>query len=168
MNTKQVIEALLFASENPLKLSDLVQLSGLDLKIARKELKSLIKDYEQRESAIEITKVKNSYVMQLKSDYLEFGYKVGKPELDEDVLKTLAVISYYQPIKQSKLREMIGEKVYEHIDMLKSKNLIYLKRSGKTFDINTTKYFGSYFGIDAKSKDEIKEYLSKKLNLVIK
>lgn len=168
MKSKQVIEALLFASENPLKLSDLVQLSGLDIKIARKELKNLRKEYEKKESAIEILKVKNSYVMQLKSDYLEFGYKVGRPELKEDILKTLAVISYYQPIKQSKLREMIGDKIYEHIEILKSKNLIYLKRSGKTFDVNTTRYFGSYFGIDAKSKDEIKEYLSKKLNIVIK
>lgn len=168
MNPKQVIEALLFASENPLKLSDLVMLSGFEVKVARKELRALIKEYEKRESAIEIIKVKNSYVMQLKPDYLDFGYKVGKPELDEDVLKTLAVISYYQPIKQSKLREMIGEKVYEHIETLKSKNLIYLKRSGRTYDVNTTKYFGSYFGIDAKSKDEIKEYLSKKLNMVVK
>ena len=103
--------------------------------------------------------------MQLKSEYLDYAYKLGKKELEDDVLKTLAIIAYYQPVKQSELRDMLGPKVYEHVDVLKKRNFIYTRRVGKTVEIRTTKHFAEYFGIDAKNPEEIKKYLMNRLGM---
>ncbi|MGC8663544.1 MAG: SMC-Scp complex subunit ScpB [Thermoplasmata archaeon] len=165
MDVKKLVEAVLFSVDEPIKVSEISDKLNIGKKDIYRALKSLKNEYEKNDSSIEITKVGQKYVMQLKEDYLEIAYKFSKPEFDKDVLKTLAVIAYYQPIKQSDLREMIGEKIYDHVEMLKSKNLITSKSSGKTLLISVTKNFGPYFGIDISDPKNIKEYLAKKLNL---
>ncbi len=165
MNVKQILEASLFSSEEPIKLSNIAREFNISRKDLYKALKSLKKDYDEKNSAIEIVKVGQKYVMQLREEFLEIGYRFGKPELDRDVIKTLAIIAYYQPIKQSDLRDMLGEKIYEHVDMLRKKRLVNLKKEDRTFVLTVTKNFSTYFGIDAKNPQEIREYLSKKLNL---
>ncbi|MBD6955154.1 MAG: SMC-Scp complex subunit ScpB [Aciduliprofundum sp.] len=165
MEIKQLVEASLFASEEPLKASEIGENLRVDTKTVYKAIKELKREYDERQSAIEIVKIGQRYIMQLREGYREIGNKFAKPELDRDVLKTLAVIAYYQPIKQSKLRELIGEKVYEHVDLLKRKRLVTTRSYGKTELISVTKNFSSYFGIDAKDPQSIKRYLAEKLNL---
>ncbi len=165
MDVKQILEASLFSSEEPIKLSDIAREFNISTKDLYRALRSLKKDYDERNSAIEIVKIGQKYVMQLREEFLEIGYRFGKPELDRDVIKTLAIIAYYQPIKQSDLREMLGEKIYEHVDLLRKKKLVNLKKEDRTFVLTVTKNFSTYFGIDAKNPQEIREYLSKKLNL---
>ncbi len=165
MDVKQILEASLFSSEEPIKLSDIAREFNISKKDLYRALKSLKKDYDERKSAIEIVKVGQKYVMQLREEFIDIGYKFGKPELDRDVLKTLAIIAYYQPIKQSDLRDMLGEKIYDHVDILKKKRLINVRKEDRTFILTVTKNFSTYFGIDARNPQEIREYLSKKLNL---
>ena len=165
MDVKKLVEAVLFSVDEPIKVSEISEKLNIGRKDVYKALKSLKDDYKKNDSSIEITKVGQKYVMQLREDYLEIAYRFSKPELDKDVLKTLAVIAFYQPIKQSALREMIGEKIYEHVNVLKSKNLIVARTSGKTILISVTKNFGPYFGIDISDPKNLKEYLVKKLNL---
>jgi segregation and condensation protein B len=78
-------------------------------------------------------------------------------------LKTLALIAFHQPIKQSNLRRMIGPKVYDHVDELASHRLIYAKKHGSTEMLTTTKLFPEYFGINSTKPEEIREYLAKKV-----
>ncbi|MFP3254947.1 MAG: SMC-Scp complex subunit ScpB [Thermoplasmata archaeon] len=165
MEIKQLVEAALFASDEPLKVSDIAGNLMIEKKAIYKALKDLKKEYDERGSAMEIVKIGQRYIMQLREGYRDIANKFGKPELDKDVLKTLAVIAYYQPIKQSILRELIGEKVYEHVDLLKKKRLISSRTHGKTELLSVTKNFSVYFGIDAKDPQSIKRYLAEKLNL---
>ncbi len=165
MDVKKIVEAVLFSVDEPIKLSEISEKLNIGKKDVYKAIKSLKEDYDKNGNAMEITKIGQRYVMQLREDYLEIAYRFSKPELDKDVLKTLAVIAYYQPIKQSDLREMVGEKIYDHVNILKSKNLVTTRTSGKTLLISVTKNFGPYFGIDISDPKSIKEYLAKKLNL---
>lgn len=160
-----MVEAVLFSLDEPIKISEISEKLNISKKDIYKAIKSLEEDYKNANSSIEIAKVGQKYVMQLKEEYLEIAYRFSKPELDKDVLKTLAIIAFYQPIKQSTLREMIGEKIYEHVEILKSKNLINKRTSGKTVILTVTKNFGPYFGIDVSDPKNLKEYLAKKLNL---
>lgn len=165
MDVKKLVEAVLFSVDEPIKVSDISDKLNIGKKDIYRALRSLKEEYDKNESAMEIAKVGQKYVMQLRDEYLEIAYRFSKPELDKDVLKTLAVIAFYQPIKQSALREMIGEKIYEHVNILRAKNLITTRTSGKTVSISVTKNFGPYFGIDVSDPRNLKEYLAKKLNL---
>jgi len=157
------VEAVLFSSENPMRVGEIGEIIGHDSKEVSKAVKKLRKEYENRGGAIEIAKIGNKYVMQLKEDYLQYGYRVGKREMSDEVLRTLAVIAYYQPITQSKLREFLGSRVYEYVDELKKRGFVYGKKAGKTIVLRTTKKFTEYFGIDASRPEEVKKFLEEKM-----
>ncbi len=156
------VEAVLFSSENPMRVGEIAEIIGHQSSEVSKAMKKLRMEYEKRKGAIEIAKIGNKYVMQLKEEYLEYGYRVGKREMSDEVLRTLAIIAYYQPITQSKLREIIGSRVYEYVDELRHRGFIYGKKSGKTVVLRTTKRFNEYFGIDASKPEEVKKFLEEK------
>ena len=159
----RIVEAILFSSDKPLRVGEIAELSNLQVEEVRKAMKKLRKEYEERNGAVEILRMGNKYVMQLKDEYAEYGYKLGKKELSDDVLKTLAVIAYYQPISQRKLREMFGTKIYQHVEELKKRGFIYGKSSGRTVVLRTTKKFNEYFGINASKPEEIKKFFNEKM-----
>ena len=157
----RVIEAILFSSDKPMRVGEIAKIAGMEREEISRGMRRLRKEYEKRDGAVEILKIGNKYVMQLKDEYTEYGYKLGKKEMSDDVLKTLAVIAYYQPITQRKLREALGTKVYEHVEELRRRGFIYGKHSGRTIVLRTTKKFNEYFGINASNPDEIKKFFEK-------
>lgn len=160
MSVKSKVEALLFSTDRPLRVGEIAEIVEESVEEVSKALKFLTDEYKNRDSAIEIKRIGNKYVMQLREEFYEIAQKVGKKELDDDVLKTLALIAFYQPIKQSKLREIVGPKAYEHVEILKSKKFVYSRRVGKTVELRTTKYFEEYFGVDSRNLDEMKKKFS--------
>ena len=84
-------------------------------------------------------------------------------EIPKKLLKTLALIVYHQPIKQSELQNILGPKVYEHVKELHELGLIRTRREGKTKILTTTKRMPEYFGISTTDKEEITKWLIKKL-----
>ncbi len=159
----RIVEAILFSSDRPLRVGEIAKIANLDVGVISKAMRKLRREYEERGGAIEILRVGNKYVMQLRDEYSQYGYKLGKKELSDDVLKTLAVIAYYQPITQRKLREMLGTKIYAHVDELKKRGFIYGKSSGKTVILRTTKKFNEYFGINASKPEEIKKFFEERM-----
>ncbi len=157
----KIVEAVLFSSDKPLRVGEIAKVGNLKSEDVSKAMRKLRKEYEERDGAIEIARIGNKYVMQLKDEYVEYGYAMGKKELRDDVLKTLAIIAYYQPITQSRLREIVGTKVYEHIDELKNRGFVYGKKAGRTIVLRTTKKFNEYFGIDASKPEDIKKFFEK-------
>jgi segregation and condensation protein B len=87
---------------------------------------------------------------------------IAKPDIHSNLLKTLALIAFHQPVKQSNLRRMAGPKIYDHVDELASMKLIYSKRHGSTEMLTTTKLFPEYFGIDSTKPKDIRDFLVKK------
>ncbi len=159
----RVIEAILFSSDKPMRVGEMAKIANINKEEISRGMRRLRKEYEKRDGAIEILKIGNKYVMQLKDQYADYGYKLGKKELSDDVLKTLAVIAYYQPITQRKLREILGTKIYEEVDNLKKRGFIYGKRVGRTILLRTTKKFNEYFGINASNPEEIKKFFEEKM-----
>ena len=155
------IEAVLFSTDKPMRVGEIAKIIGMKSEEVSKGMKKLRDEYEKRGGAIEIVRIGNKYVMQLRDEYVEYGYRVGKKEMSDELLKTLAVIAYYQPITQRKLREMLGTKVYKHVEELKRRGFVYGKKSGRTEVLRTTKRFYEYFGIDVSKPDEIRKFFEK-------
>ncbi len=158
----EAVEAVLFSAGSPLTVPDIEEATGISRDTLRDAIKKLTSMYRSRRTAIEIKKIGRSYSMQLKGDFKPYVVPVMEDEIDRDILKTAALIAYYQPIRQSELRKKIGEKVYAHIDELKEKGLILLEKDGRTYSIRTSSKFQEYFGLEAGDREELKRLMAEK------
>jgi len=161
----RIIEAALFSAGQPISIEELKLSTELKEKEIKNALKELIKEYGNRETAIEVSKVGDKYAMQLKPAYATHVQKFAAMEIPLKVLKTAALIAYHQPVKQSDLLGMVGHKVYDHVKILSDMGLIRRRESGRTKLITTTERFSEYFGISSTERAEIKRWLMEKMNI---
>ena len=165
-NEKPLVESILFSSSEPISIQQIKEASGLTTQKIKKVLKELFEDYNvkrKNEVSMEIIKAGNKYAMQVKKEFADQSTMFAKPDIDKNHLKTLSLIAFHQPIKQSDLRRLIGEKTYDHVDELVSMSLIHSKKHGTTEMLTTTKRFPEYFGIDSTKPKDIREFLAKKV-----
>jgi segregation and condensation protein B len=147
IDSKALIEAALFAAGKALSLKDLSRLSGLSEEGVRALAEELARDYSLRGSGIEIRSFENSYGMQVRATLARDIISVAPKEIDAPLIRTLAIIAYKQPLKQSKLAEIRGNKSYSHVKELEQMGLISAKKKGRTKLLTTTKGFAEYFGL---------------------
>ena len=155
---------MLFSSSNPITVNEIVNATELSRATVRKALKELILDFQSNtDTSMAIVKAGTKYVMQLKDEYTEPSVMITQPEIDDAVLRTLALIAFHQPVKQSNLRRMAGDKIYEHVDQLNEMNLIHTKKHRNTEMITLTKRFPEYFGLDMTKPEDIRSFLAEKV-----
>ncbi len=131
---------------------------GLDEKEVRRALKKLVGLYRNRETAIEIVNIGGRYTMQLKPEYAEETREIAPTDIPAEVVKTLSLIAYYQPITQSRIVEMRGPSAYGHIKELIAMGLVSARPRGRTKVLRTTKRFLEKFNIDARTPDDIRRF----------
>ena len=166
LREERLVESVLFSASKPVGIEEIKEASGLSKKKVTEALENLIQTYNverKKETSIEVIKAGDKYTMQVKKKFFDQSVMVAKPEIQSHHLKTLALIAFHQPVKQSNLRRMVGPKVYDHVDELSAMKLIYAKKHGTTEMLTTTKLFPEYFGIDATKPEEIREFLAKKV-----
>jgi segregation and condensation protein B len=159
-----LIEAALYVAGRPLDINELCSiLSTRSKDKTRKLVKTLIQDYSQRSTALEILELKDErYVLQLRSDFTPRVKKlVNRPLLSVGPLKTLSYIAYRQPVSQKRVVDVRGHHVYGHIRTLKEMGLVASERSGRSSVLKTTEYFADYFALSrdtAAIKKELKQF----------
>jgi segregation and condensation protein B len=165
VETKYIIESALFSAGRPLEVEEIAEACELGKVEVRKALKELIKEYKGREGAIEVAQVGAKYAMQLRTQYAAHATKLAQMEVPLKVLKTAALIAYYQPVPQSELKKLLGSKIYDHVAALHGLGLIRTRRKGQTKILYTTPRFSEYFGISEVTKKGIKQWLAKKVGM---
>jgi segregation and condensation protein B len=166
INEKRLVESVLFSATKPVSVNEIKEATGLNTNKIKKTLEELIDDYNVKrkdETSMEVVKAGDKYAMQVKKKFTDQSVMIAKPEIDSNLLKTLTLIAFHQPLKQSNLRRMIGTKAYEHVDELTKIKLIHTKKHGATEMLTTTRLFPEYFGIDSTKPEEIREFLIKKV-----
>ena len=151
------------AAEDGIKAAqDLIdQARRTDANVVEAE-KALAGDYTKRESALEVAQIGTKWTMQIREEYSERARAFAPPEIDRDILKTVALIAYHQPILQSDLFDMIGSKVYEHTKGLEELGLISRKPSGRSFALATTRYFAEFSGLKSTDREGIRKIMAQK------
>ena len=163
---KRLVESVLFSASKPVGINEIKEATDLPPKKIKDTLETLIEDYNverKNDTSMEIVKAGNKYAMQVKKKYIDQSVMISKPEIQSNLLKTLALIAFHQPVKQSNLRRMAGPKIYDHVDELVSMKLVYSKKHGSTEMLTITKLFPEYFGIDSTKPAEIRDFLAKKV-----
>ncbi len=154
MNDRDLVEAALFVAGRPLTLNELESITGPSIDI-EELVASLIADYRQR-GAIEVVYTGDDVVMQVKAEYADAVRTIAQRDLETPVLRTLAVIAYHQPITQSRVAEIRGNKAYAHVHELEARKFIEAERHGRTRMLRTTRMFVEYFGFETEDLEEIK------------
>jgi segregation and condensation protein B len=163
---KRLVESVLFSASKPVSINEINEATSLSRNQIKTTLEELIEDYNvtrKNETSMEVVKAGDKFAMQVKKQFAEQSTMISKPEIQSNLLKTLTLIAFHQPVKQSNLRRMIGEKAYEQVDELIDLKLIHSKKHGATEMLTTTKLFPEYFGIESTDPDEIKTFLMNKV-----
>ncbi len=162
VQTMKTIEAALFMSPDPLSIDKLKNIAATDYSNTMKALEELQKQYEEKETALQINKTNKKYELTLKDTYFDqVGHLATGPDLQKAELRTLGLISMKQPIKQSKVAKVIGNKAYRYIGELERKGFIETTDKDQTKEITTTPKFKKYFG---ENPEEIRKKVEKTKN----
>lgn len=149
---KRLVEAALFLSAEPLKIEDLARLTMSTVEDTRLAINELSAELEERKSALEVKEEASHFRLGVKGEFDSFAKGFSTiPELGKSVLKTLAFISYKQPVRQSEVIRFRSNKAYEHVKTLEEKGFIRREEVGRTYIIYTTKKFLEYFGETSKN-----------------
>lgn len=156
-----VVEAMLFSAGRPLHPQDIATASGIDVQTVRKLLRRLSRSYSGRATSLEIVRTGDKYSMQVRKGYAQPARQLAPTEMPKDLLRTIAVIAYHQPILQSELARRRGPKVYEEVARLRDMGLVSVKSRGHTLELTTSNRFAEFFGIEAKNSGEVRKYFEK-------
>ena len=92
--------------------------------------------------------------MDVAEEYVDMINKLatGSSEFSKAEQETLAMIAYKQPMKQSVLIKIRGNKAYDHVKKFKDVGLINKKRVGHTSELTLTDSFHEYFQLNKGDK----------------
>lgn len=158
---KQRIEALLFASSKPLSIYQISKILNENEENIRQTMLELMKEYETFDRALEIVETPEGFEMRIKPEYRKEASSVAAfSDLNLGALKTLSLIIYKFPIKQSDIIKIQGNRAYDYIRLLERKGLIISKKTGKTRIILPSQNIEKYFGLKIEDlKREIEKHI---------
>jgi segregation and condensation protein B len=154
---KSILEALIFASPDPMTLKAMSRLLDTEPKedvVAA--LAGLKEDYEQRPGGLQLVEVAGGYQIVTRSDLHEWVRRLfherTTQKLTVQALETLAVIAYRQPITAAEITEVRGVNTSGVLNTLLERHLIKIVGRkpvvGRPFMYATTKEFLIRFGLN--------------------
>lgn len=151
------IEALLYASDNPLSIVEIASVLNEEHSVVRKELLKLIKKLSEETSGLFIAKIGNRYKLTVKKEYQDIVGPVSASELNRTDLKVAGIIATRERTIKGDLRRSLGDRYITSVKTLKEKGLITGKKEGNTESFSVTPKFYKYFNVK-------KEEFSKQMN----
>ena len=152
-NSEEKVESALFIAGRYLTLQELMMLTDINPIMLKSILHDLLKKYSS--GVIRIIQRSNAYKMDIAEQYHYLINKLatGNAEFTKAEQETLAIIAYKQPIKQSVIIKIRGNKSYDHIKKFRQLGLVIAKRVGHTLDLSLSEEFYEYFNVHKKEND---------------
>ena len=143
------LEAVFFVSGRYLTMQELISFTDLSPIIIQELIEKLQERYAREDSAIEIVKKNELWKMDVKPDYSDVINRLatGSSEFSSAEKETLAIIAYKQPIKQSVIIKIRGNKAYDHIKKFVELGLLRKKKLGHTNELTLADEFYDYFNV---------------------
>ena len=157
LSVESVIEAVLFASDEPLTVERLANIVGTSVKQIRRNVKNLNDKYEANNNAFRIEQIAGGYQMLTLSSYNHWLQKLlrarSESKLSPAALETLAIIAYKQPVIRTDIEAIRGVAVGEIVRGLMYKGLVKIvgraEVLGRPMLYGTTKKFLEVFGLNS-------------------
>lgn len=149
-NKRALLEAALFMSSSPLSMKKLVRILRTDIGRIEGMLQDLENELQEEKRGIRLVRTKEGYQFKVKPPYLNSVRGLARfQDLRRGLLKVLAIIAYKQPITQSDIVKIIGNRTYEYVKTLVNRGLIKAVKSGRTRELVLTNEFADYFGLES-------------------
>lgn len=137
------VEAALFMAGKPVKKERLSRL----LEVGRRDVQKAIDKLGSKYGGpIVLRDTGEKVVMTVEDKYMTSLWFFGKGEFSGAELKTLAMVAYYAPVKQSDIARSRGNRAYKQLSKLEDAGLITSEKMGNTKLINLSRKFFEYFG----------------------
>lgn len=166
---KNIIECLLFVTEDPLTIDSIRKvLESADSKAICKALNELSDEYEARKGGFFLREVAGGYQIRTRPEYSQWIRRLLRPNplrLSNAALETLAIIAYKQPVIRSDIEHIRGVDCGGILRMLLERKLVRVigrkEIPGRPIIYATTKKFLELFELkdlkDLPSPKEIEE-----------
>lgn len=174
----QIIEALLFASPDPLTQKKINTIFDADPPDLDKYIHKLQQKYIKNKNAFEILSVAGGYQIRTKSEYDFFVrrliIKSGQFYLSQAALESLSIIAYKQPISRQNIEGIRGVDCAGVLKTLLKKSLVKIsgrdESPGRPLIYRTTDTFLKSFGLnklsDLPKLKEISELIENEPELI--
>lgn len=155
---KALVEAALFVSEDPVSVRTLSKITSItSTKDLKEILNTIKKDLDNNSRGMQLVLTSEGYQFQVKDKFLEkVSGLTTYSDISKGALRTLSLVALRQPMLQSEIVKIQGNKAYNYIKSLEKRGLINAKKVSRTKSISTTKEFERYFG---KSLNDIRDRL---------
>jgi len=155
IQTKAVIEALVFVSESPVGLDSIREVLGdIPKKDLQRMLGEMIEEYKTAPRGFTLIEVGGGYQFRTRTEYAEWVKKLKKIKpfaLSQPSLETLAILAYKQPVLRTEIEKIRGVDSGGVLRTLLEKKLIKIlgKKDvpGKPLVYGTSKRFLEMFGL---------------------
>jgi len=157
LSVESVVEAVLFASDEPLTAERLTNIVETSVKQIRRHIKNLNDKYEANNNAFRIEQIAGGYQMLTLSPYNHWLKKLlhvrSESKLSPAALETLAIIAYKQPVIRADIEAIRGVAIGEIVRNLMYKGLVKIvgraEVLGRPMLYGTTKKFLEVFGLNS-------------------
>ena len=152
-----IIEALLFASGEPISLDRLSEASGIEPETVVKLIDRLERKYNVSDSAIRVLRLENSYQLSTREEYAPYIKRAmenkRQARLSPAALEVLAVVAYNQPVTKAFVEQVRGTDSSGVINTLVERELLYeagrLELPGRPITYKTTDKFLLCFNLES-------------------
>ncbi|MGA2093170.1 MAG: SMC-Scp complex subunit ScpB [Sedimentisphaerales bacterium] len=154
---ESVVEAVLFASDEPLTATRLADIVGTNVKQLRKHIDDLNEKYKTNNNAFRIEQIAGGYQLLTLNGYNHWLKKLVRARdegtLSQAALETLAIIAYKQPIIRADIEAIRGVAAGDMIRNLMYKGLVKIvgraEVVGRPMLYGTTKKFLEIFMLNS-------------------
>jgi segregation and condensation protein B len=154
---KTILEAILFASDEPVPIEKLADAAGDDVNVdqAREALHELAADYDAGGRAFAVQEVAGGYQLFTRPEFSKYLKKLLRARSDakftQAALETLAIIAYKQPVTRATIEDIRGVAAGDLVRTLMEKGLVRVtgrsEQLGRALLYGTTKKFLQVFGL---------------------
>ena len=154
-----LLEATLFGAGRSMSVPELSTALGYDEDEMLDSLYSLRSTLKRRRGgALQVAEVGDRWAIEVKPDIASHLPKETKTEIPQKLLKAAALIAYHQPMPQSRLVELLGQKAYDYVRELAQLGMVDRRKDGNTRRLSTTRRFSETFGCPYTDRKKVKQW----------
>ncbi len=152
---RPVVEALLFATNQPLTIKRLTEITGREKREILQAIDNLRNEYDGTNRAFQIEEIAGGFLLLSRKEYhrwvIRLEKKVQESKLSPAAMETLSIVAYKQPILRATIEAIRGVESSQMLRSLMDKGLIKVvgkdETLGRPLLYGTTKRFLDQFGL---------------------
>ena len=154
---RSLVEAALYMSNEPVSVEQMSKMFKTEPEKIKEVLLEIKKDMEDPSHGVYVLETTQGYQIRVKPQYSQTVKRLTPyKDLSRGLLRVLALVAYKQPITQSEIVKVIGNRTYEYVKILEDKCLIKTIKKSRTKALVPTKEFANYFGLE--NPEDVKKF----------